>query len=651
MAAEVGTRRPTVDDLLNVRTPADVAIGPDGTVVFSLHATVSEHGVSIPSDLWLLDADGGVTSLTDGDWSDRSPVWSPEGSRLAFLSDRLLHGHHLPYTMTIDGEPELAATFRGSAEQLLWSSDGSRLLARVADPWSYGLDWSAVAVTGSEPDPDPIIRRPGDAWRRLFLVDLASGEVDEVGPPGRSVWEVDWDGDATVVALVSEEAGGSGWYRCTVARLDLGSRSAITLYEPTWQLEGLALAPDGGCAAIVEGYSSDHGMLSGSVKIVDVAVGGATDPWVGLETVGLVEWCDAATLWYSRYDGTGTACGRIALDGSREEVWAGAPFVGGDITKPACVVAEGGAVVYTTHQAHGIAPELARFDHGKLGWERLTSFNEAIVDGTVFPDLRSLSWTAPDGLRIDGLLLTPRGATGPFPLLALVHGGPSWCWNGYFSDSEPNATLLAGAGYAVLMPNPRGSNGRDHAFAQAVIDDPGGKDLADVMAGIDECIERGIAEPGRLGISGLSYGGYMTAWAVTQTDRFAAAVANSVIANWVSFHLTADIAAFDDFIIGDAWADPNGPYVRWSPVYHAAGCTTPTLIIQGAMDRCTPVGQAEELFAAIARTGVDTELVVYPREGHVPFERSHARDAIVRTQAWFDRYLRPEGSGRSGRAG
>ena len=465
------------------------------------------------------------------------------------------------------------------------------------------------------------------------------------------MWEVGWDGDATGVGLVSEESGGSGWYRCTVARLDLGDRSATTLYEPTWQLEGLALAPDGSRAAIVEGYSSDHGMLSGSVKIVDVAAGGAADPWVGLETVGLVEWCDAATLWYARYDGTGTACGRIGLDGSREEVWAGAPFIGGDITKPACVVADGGDVVYATHQAHGIAPELARFDHATRGWNRLTSFNEAIVDGTVFPDIRSLSWTAADGLRIDGLLLTPTGVTGPFPLLALIHGGPSWCWNGYFSDSEPNATLLAGAGYAVLMPNPRGSNGRDHAFARAVIDDPGGKDLGDVMAGVDLCIERGIADPDRLGISGLSYGGYMTAWAVTQTDRFAAAVANSVIADWVSFHLTADIAAFDDFIIGDAWADPNGPYVRWSPVYHAAACTTPTLIIQGAMDRCTPVGQAEELFAAIARTGVDTELVVYPREGHVPFERAHARDAIVRTQAWFDRYLTPKASEVSHRSG
>jgi dipeptidyl aminopeptidase/acylaminoacyl peptidase len=644
MTSDDRSRGPDLERLMDVRTPAGIAIGPEGTVVFALHATVSERGVSVPSDLWTLGADGALKQLTDGAWSDRSPAWSPDGSRLTFLSDRILGGHLLPYTMTPGQEPVLAATFRGSGERVFWSSDGMRLLVLVADPWSYGLDWSAVAVTGSEPDPDPIVRRPQDAWRRLFLVDIATGGVTEVGPPGLSVWEVDWDGDETVVAVVSAESSGSGWYRSTIASLDLGTRTATTLYEPTWQLEGLALSPDTQRAAVVEGYSSDHGLLSGSVMIVDLASGGASDPWPGLETVGLVEWSDPGALWYSRSDGTGTACGRLGLDGSRDEVWAGAPFIGDEVTKPSCVVIDGASVVYTTHQGHGLPPELARFDHATRDWVRLTSFNDSIADGVVFPDIRTVRWTANDGLEIEGLLLTRHDSEGPLPLLVLVHGGPSWCWGGYFSDSEPSSVLLADAGYAVLLPNPRGSNGRSHAFAQAVIDDPGGKDFEDIMAGVDMCIEAGIADPERLGISGLSYGGYMTAWAITQTDRFAAAVAYSVISNWVSFHLTSDISAFDDVIIGDAWADPAGPYVRWSPVHHAAECTTPTLIIQGALDRCTPVGQAEELFAAIARAGADTELVVYPREGHVPMERAHARDSIVRTQAWFDRYLKPTDS-------
>ena len=638
-----GSRGPAAERLVEVRTPVSLAVAPDGKrIAFALTATVSEHGVTVPSDLWLLEGDDAPVRLTVGDRSDRSPVWSPDGERLAFVSDRERPGHHLPYVMAPGGEASLAATLRGDAEQVLWSSDGRRLLVLAADPWSYGIDWSAVAVTASEPDPDPIVRRPHDAWRRLFLVDLASHEATEVGPPGRCVWEVDWDGDGVAVALVSEVPSGSGWYRSAVVRLDLDARTQETRYAPRWQLEGVALSPDGRRAAVIEGYSSDHGLLSGSVKIVDVNGGGALDPWPGLETVGLVEWIDEGKLWYGRSDGSGTACGRIDLDGAREEVWAGAPFIGDEVTKPSCTLAGDGAV-FTTHQAHGLPPELARFDADTGDWIRLTGFNDAIVEGVVFPDVRTLSWTAPDGLEIEGLLLTPRGAEGPLPMLTLVHGGPSWSWGGYFSDSEPSSVLLANAGYACLLPNPRGSNGRGHAFSQAVIDDPGGKDLEDILAGIDLCVAEGIADPDRLGISGLSYGGYMTAWAVTQTNRFAAAVAYSVISDWTSFHLTSDIAAYDEFAIGGAWTDVHGAYPRWSPVMHARNCTTPTLIVQGAMDRCTPVGQAEELFAAFVEAGVETELVIYPREGHVPMERAHALDAMRRTQAWFDRYLRPNG--------
>ena len=634
---------PTADLLLDTRTPAELAFSASGLrMAFALHATVADEGSFTPSDLYVLDIEPGALpeQFTTGAWADASPAWSPDDAYLAFLSDRSTPGHQLPYTMPAEGgEPTLAASLRGSAESVAWSSDGGRLLVVAADPNSYGLDWGARAVKGAGPEADPIVRRPGDARRRLFTIDLSSGDVDEVGPPDVSVWEVDWDGGDTVVAIISSDHTGSGWYQGVVARLDLKTRVAQTLYRPRWQMDGLALSPDAARAIVVEGYASDHGLLAGSVMVIDLETGTATDPWPDLQTVGLASWCDGDSLWYARTDGTGNACGRTWLDGRQDEPWRDDAFIGDAITTPACAITDDAAEVWTTHQAHGVPPELARFDHASRTWTRLSMFNDDIVDGRVFPDARTISWMGEGGVEIEGVLMTPAGARGPLPMIVCVHGGPTWNWGSYFSDSEPNAVLLASAGYACLLPNPRGSIGRGHGFAQGVIGDGGGIDFRDIMAGVDYCITGGIADPDRLGISGLSYGGYMAGWAIGQTDRFAAAVAMSVVSNYVSFHLTSEVWWYDHAILDGDWHDPASQYADRSPVMHAHNGSTPTLIIQGAADRCTPVSQADELFTAIAETGTEVELVVYPREGHVPLERAHALDAIHRTQAWFDRHV------------
>ena len=635
---------PTAELLLDVWTPMELALSPNGDrLVFALHATVADVGSFQPSDLYVLgtEPDADALRLTEGAWCDQLPVWSPDGARVAFLSDRLTPGHHLPYTVTADGgEPQLATTLRGSAESLAWSGDGEQLLVLAADPLSYGLDWSARAVNGAEPAPDPIVRTPGDARRRLFLIDLASSDASEVGPQDRSVWEFDWDGDDVVVAIVSAGHSGSGWYDAEIAHLDLRTRAARTLYDSSWQMEGLTLSPDATKVVVVQGYASDHGLLAGNLVVVDLADGTAVDPWSDLQTVGLASWCDGDSLWYASTEGVGNACGRVWLDGRREARWRDDAFIGDAVTTPACVISERATDVWTTHQSHGRAPELARFDHATGTWSRVTSFNDHIVDGRAFPDVRTIRWVGEDDVEIEGLLMTPRGAEGPLPTIVCVHGGPTWNWGAYFSDSEPNAVLLASAGYACLMPNPRGSQGRGHAFAQAVIGDGGGVDFRDIMAGVDHCVAEGISDPARLGIAGLSYGGYMAGWAVGQTDRFAASVAMSVVANYVSYHLTSEVWWYDQAILDGTWTDPASLYVDRSPVTHAHRCTTPTLILQGAADLCTPVSQAEELYHAIAEAGAEVELVVYPREGHVPLERAHALDAIRRTQAWFDRYLR-----------
>jgi dipeptidyl aminopeptidase/acylaminoacyl peptidase len=638
---EAATRRPTPELMVEVRTPAEVAVSHDGTrMAFSLHATVSERGPIAPSDLYVLEPHRPMYQITQGEWSDRAPSWSPAGSQLAFVSDRIKRGHFRPYVMpATGGEPRSVAHLDGSAESVSWSNDARRLLVGVADAGAYSHEASAVAVTGVAPDPDPIVYRRGTAYRRLFLVDLESGEAREVGPPGLCVWESDWDGETTVIATVSEDPMANGWYRARLVRLDLEARTAETLYEPGWPVEGLALSPDARHAAIVEGYSSDPGLLSGSVIVVDVETGEAVDPWPDLENAGSVEWTGADSLVVAGYDDVGTACGRLWLDGRREETWSGDAYIGDEIGKP--VVSEVADALITTHQGHGVPPELARLDPATGEWSRLTGFNDDIAAGMVFPDLETMSWNAPDGLEVHGLLLTPRGADGPLPMIVGVHGGPTWAWSFYFSDSEPNAVLLADAGYAVLLPNPRGSVGRGHAFARGVIEDSGTADLDDIMAGIDLCIAEGVADPERIGISGLSYGGYMAGWAITRTDRFRASVALSVIGDYVTFHLTSEVARYDEMILGGEWDDPTGPYIERSPIFHMRGVTTPTLVIQGQADRCTPVGQAEELYAALEAAGAEAELVVYPREGHVLVERAHVIDALHRTRDWFDRHLRP----------
>ena len=478
-------------------------------------------------------------------------------------------GHHLPYTMVPGKEPALAASFPGSAEQLVWSADGHRLLVVAADPGSYSREVAGTFVTGGASELERGIRRSSGAWRRLLMVDLTTGDVTEVGPLGWSVWEVGLErcgchgrrprrGEPDRQRLVPVEARPSRFpvpHGGHPVRAPVAARGTRSVARWTARLGD-------------RGLLSDPALLNGSVLIVNLSNGSVSDPWPGLETVGVATWCDEESLAYGRMHGTGTAWGR---DGGREEAWAGQEYIGADVCKPQVAVTNGGAVVLTTHEAHGVPPELARFDPDGGTWVRLTSFNNEIVDGVEFPDVRTIRWASTDGLEIEGRLLIPAGATGPLPMLVLVHGGPTWCWNAVFSDSEPNAVLLAAAGYAVLLPNPRGSTGRGHAFAQAVIGDSGGKDFEDIMSGVNRCIADGVADPDRLGISGLSYGGFMSGWAVTQTDRFKAAVAFSVVANNQSFFLTSEVAGYAEMILDGAWSAPAGQFRERSPVFHAHG--------------------------------------------------------------------------------
>jgi dipeptidyl aminopeptidase/acylaminoacyl peptidase len=219
-----------------------------------------------------------------------------------------------------------------------------------------------------------------------------------------------------------------------------------------------------------------------------------------------------------------------------------------------------------------------------------------------------------------------------------IHGGPSWAAK--FAYNPGYALPFAAAGYAVFLPNYRGNTGWGQKFARLNIGDPGGAEFDDILAGIDRCVAEGFADEGRLGVTGVSYGGYMTAWAVATTTRFKAAVMVSGIANQVSSHYSCN-HDFHGFINGGPLTEKRNFHVAMSrsPLMRLDKPTTPTLILHGAEDRCTPLGQAQEFYAALSERGVESELVVYPREGHGFQEREHRLDAWRRSVAWFDRYL------------
>lgn len=259
-------------------------------------------------------------------------------------------------------------------------------------------------------------------------------------------------------------------------------------------------------------------------------------------------------------------------------------------------------------------------------------------------DTQVIHWKGPDGLDIEGLLTYPAGyETGKkYPLILNIHGGPT----GVFGENYigrfavyPLATF-ASRGYAILRPNPRGSGGYGKKFRFGNLGDWGGKDYQDDMAGVDHVIAMGIADPDRLAVMGWSYGGFMTSWIITHTNRFKAASVGAGVTNLWSFTGTADIPGFlPDYFGGEPW-DQFKAFTEHSPMSFVKNVKTPTLVLHGESDVRVPTSQGYELYHALKRMGVTTKMVVYPRTPHGPREPKFILDIAQRNVDWTDKYAR-----------
>jgi dipeptidyl aminopeptidase/acylaminoacyl peptidase len=606
--------------LLRMLRPGEVALSPDGSrIAFSVAAAYREKGKRIETKLWTGEVDG---ELREGE-PGALPRFSPDGSRLAYAADR---GHEGRMSLWVDGAE--IGEIPGSIEEICWSPDGTHLLVLAAD---IGADRAGaqsatkIAEAGAE-EQDPKIFRPARFWRRLWLVDAASGETKDVSPEGVNVFELGWAG-GKVAAVCTEEPSESAWYDAWIGLIDLDTGEVERVHTPKWQLQSPRISP-GGRVAWVEGFSSDRGTLTGTINVL------GEGPVAPELHASWIEFAGENTLWVAGWRGAGTFAGRLSLDGSFDELVGGAGTIGPRF-QPHFAASADGTRIAAAYEDEDQPPEVVLWEDEES--RTLTSLNAEVAPKLATLEQRPYSWESFDGLEIEGILVLPRyEPKSPLPLVVVVHGGPTGCWPWGFAPVNGLAQLLAAEGYAIFLPNVRGSVGRGPEFAEANLGDMGGGDLKDILTGVDALVRDGIADDKRVAITG---GSYMSSWAVTQTDRFAAAIPLAVVTDWVSFHSTTNIGQFDRlYLQAEPW-DASGEYTNRSPVYHAHKCKTPTLILHGEDDLCTPLGQAFELYNALIEGGCDAELVVYPREGHGWTEREHQLDSWNRMREWLARHL------------
>lgn len=632
----------TVEALQRLRRPFDLSFRHSGdALAVALLPASRTAGKSFESRIWQLTMEGEATQLTFGPGSDAVPRFSPIDGRLVFTSDRVTSGRMSLYIRGLDGKISSFGEVPGTIEDAQWIPDGSTLIVLSADS---GLD--SAATDGAtrlwwNEEPDPDVTHPDIARRRLFRVAANDGVAVEVGPKDLTVWAFDLiDGDRAV-ALVSGDASERGWYWAHLALLDFRSQSTQVFHLSDWQLQSPAADPSGKRVAVVEGWSSDRGLVAGEIRIIDLDSGDGFLIAPGtLSDVSFVQWRDQESLWFAGWSDMGTCYGVVRLDGTIEWSDRENSIVGFSSFLAQVSPAPDGKGFAAVREAVGEAPEVVYRTDPEACWRTLSDFNKGVsADLPDYPEVHPVAWRGDDDLLIHGLLLLPSDrSTHPSTMIVDVHGGPTWSFKHAF---DPGFALpLVASGYAVLLPNYRGSVGRGQEFTRRNVRDPGGAEFQDILRGVDWCVQQGIVDPKRVGITGVSYGGYMTAWAVATSNRFRAAVMISGISNLLSCHYSCN-HAFCEFIVGrpNNAAETHQLFIERSPLVHVSEARTPTLILHGAEDRCTPIGQALEFYQALGNQDVETELVVYPREGHGFQERIHQLDAWQRTVSWFDKHL------------
>jgi dipeptidyl aminopeptidase/acylaminoacyl peptidase len=633
-AAAEKSKKLTPEASLNMRSIADLRFSPDGG---RLAFVVSEppKGTGRLRHIWIYDRQAGVVrQFTFSTKSESSPRWSPDGKQLAFLSNRGGDEQQI-YVMRADGGEGVAITKgKRSVKSFEWSPDGKQITFLAPDAKTDAEDKK------QKDKDDAHVADKEDKRTQVWLLTLSGGEIRTLTKPNWEVDELAWlpSGDGLIVKATDHPESDQETKRIfsvstKVQTPEVGAKQLLATRGPFGQLR---VAPDGKMVSFVgarEDGPEPHDLqfLPIGARAARNLTGASLD-----RPVQDYHWRKDGSVILLAANGFSNLFVTYSAEGARKDLVVSPKPAGNVALSPS------GEIAFVSQSATQPA-ELWVWDQKKEP-RRLSHLNDSWGQFTLSAP-EYYRYKSFDGTEIEAALLKPQGAADKMrlPLVALIHGGPTGRW----SDSiEPWGQLLATHGYAVFYPNIRGSVGYGQKFVESNRGDWGGGDFKDVMAGVKDLIDRGIADPNRLAIGGWSYGGYMAEWAITQTNDFKAAVSGAGMANLISEFGTEDHPAGDEWFYGVPWEKPEG-FLNSSPFLHLKDAKTPTLVLQGDADTVDPLGQSQELYRGLKRYGVEAEMVVYPREPHGFQEEKHLLDRLNRILAWYDSHLKQTPASRA----
>lgn len=623
-----------------------VAISPDGSRLAWVQPAVDESGEAVGgSAIYVQDLRPSATkpkrisaaNNTNGA-SESNVAWSPDGRQIAFFSDAASPEQPQLYVASLEGAAtRKVTTLTGHLGSPAWSPDGKSVaLLYTENPHSGGGPLMPMA-------PETGVIESEVYEQRLAMIDLSTGKVRRVSPSDMYVYEYDWSPDGKSFAVIAAPGeGNSNWYIAQLYSLDAASGDMKALYKPPLQIAGPKWSPDGKNVAFIAGLMSDEGSTGGDIFVVPATGGDARNVTPNIAaSPSAIHWDSPDRILFAEtIDGNSGLAVVSLADGKISQRWAGPEALQQNLWGATDISLsahhENSAVV---RQSSSMPPEVWA---GPIGqWKQVTSVNRDLRPR--WGEMKSVHWTS-DGLRIQGWLLYPRDyvSSQRYPMVVVPHGGPAAAarpkWPSRFFDLNE----LSGHGYFVFYPNPRGSFGQGEAFTRANVKDFGYGDFRDIMTGVDEIVKTLPVDNDRIGITGWSYGGYMTMWAVTQTSRFHAAVVGAGLANFQSYYGQNDIDQWMVPYFGATVYDDPAVYARSSPINFVKNVRTPTLMLVGERDGECPAPQSREFWHALKTLGVETQLVIYAGEGHAIARTDHQQDIMDRLIGWFDKYLKGE---------